>query len=216
MRRELIIRTGTAFVAIAAALMALGSHAAAIAADPGARATRVEFYTPKLPGGAPRDGSCWTESIAAPRPGAWRCMIGNAIYDPCFEAPPARGELVCGANPATGQSGFALKLTKPLPEITPRASAIPAPWMILLEDGSVCERFTGTMPMAGGDAARWYCYDPSAPVSSSARNRGVVTKISQGRVWTVDRYAQSQEGPPGERGSMRVRAQRVRVARVWE
>jgi len=81
--------------------------------------TQVGFFTPAVPKGTPRDGSCWTESIAVTRPGAWRCMIGNEIHDPCFQVRPLRGEVVCDADPSTKQAGFVLKLTKPLPETTP-------------------------------------------------------------------------------------------------
>ena len=177
--------------------------------------TRVSFFTPAIPKGTPRAGSCWTESIAVTRPGAWRCMIDNAIHDPCFQVPPLRGEVVCDANPATNQAGFVLKLTKPLPQTTPPSES-PEPWTMLLADGSICQPFTGTMPMVGGDGARWFCYDPSAPLDSPARSRGLVTKFHPAKVWTVDRYAESDAGPPGAAGNRRVQAQSVSVAKVWE
>lgn len=216
MRRGLI-KSVSALAAIVAGVIALGGLAdAAHADDTAVGATQVHFFTPAFPAGAPRNGSCWTGSIAVTRPGAWRCMIGNAIHDPCFQVPPHRGVVVCDANPATNQAGFVLKLTKPLPQEAPPASESSEPWIMQLADGSVCEPFTGTMPMVAGDAARWYCFDPSAPMSGPARSRGLVTKIHHAQVWTVDRYAESQAGPPGETGTRRVRAQRVGVVKVWE
>ncbi len=87
---------------------------------------------------------------------------------------------------------------------------------MLLADGSICQPFTGTMPMVGGDGARWFCYDPSAPMDSAARSRGLVTKFHPAKVWTVDRYAESDAGPPGATGNRRVQAQSVNVVKVWE
>ncbi|HVA80585.1 MAG TPA: hypothetical protein VNF29_06645 [Candidatus Binataceae bacterium] len=192
-----------------------GAQSAPHHAEPRA-ATQVHFFKPAFPAGAPRPGSCWTSSIAAPRPGAWRCMIGNEIHDPCFQVPPHRGQVVCDANPAAKQAGFALKLTKPLPESAAPASENPQPWIMQLADGSVCEPFTGTMPMVGGDAARWYCFDPAVAISNHARSRGLVTKIHHALVWSADRYAESDAGPPGAADSRRVRAERVNVVKVWE
>lgn len=201
--------------ALVAAAFVLPSATAAAAAP--ISQTEVTFFTPAVPPGAPRDGSCWTRSIAVTRPGAWRCMIGNAIHDPCFQVSPDRGVVVCDADPATREAGFVLKLTKPLPEETPPAYEPAEPWLMQLADGSVCAPFTGTMPLVGGDAARWYCFDPSVPMSNAARSRGLVTKIHRvGAIWTVDRYAESQAGPSGAGAERRVRAQRVGVVKVWE
>lgn len=205
-------------------LIASGLLLVAVCVTPPARAadatvlsqTKVSFFTPAIPKGTPRAGSCWTESIAVTRPGAWRCMIGNEIHDPCFQVPPLRGEVVCDANPATNQAGFVLKLTKPLPNNTPPPAESPEPWTMLLADGSICQPFTGTMPMVGGDGARWFCYDPSAPMDSPARSRGLVTRFHPAKVWTVDRYAESDAGPPGAPGNRRVQAQSVNVVQFWE
>jgi hypothetical protein len=212
------IRSVNVLAAMLAVVIALSGVAdVAHAGDAAVRATEVNFFTPAVPTGAPREGSCWTRSIAVTRPGAWRCMIGNAIHDPCFQAPPHRGVVVCDADPATGEAGFVLKLTKPLPEETPPAYEQAEPWLMQLADGSVCAPFTGTMPLVGGDAARWYCFDPSVPMRNAARSRGLVTKIHRvGAIWTVDRYAESQAGPPGAGAERRVRAQRVGVVKVWE
>jgi predicted secreted protein len=62
-----------------------------------------------------RTGFCWTTSVKAPRKDAWRCMVGNRIFDPCFSI--EGGEYVFHQpNPATDTGGFLVKLTEPLPE----------------------------------------------------------------------------------------------------
>jgi hypothetical protein len=114
-----------------------------------------------------REGYCWTGSIAAPyRTDAWRCTEGNAIHDPCFSLPDGN-YVVCGANPVTGDSGFTLKLTKPLPQPEGKASAdTNQAWMVELNDGEVCTPFTGTRPLVAGQVATYGC-SPNADGRSS-------------------------------------------------
>jgi hypothetical protein len=58
-------------------------------------------------------GYCWTGSLAISRSDAWRCSVGNYIYDPCFSSATASGEVVCPNADLT--SGLLIRLTKPLP-----------------------------------------------------------------------------------------------------
>ncbi len=112
--------------------------------------TQIIRYTPSLvTPDSRREGYCWTSSVAAPhRPDAWRCMEGNAIRDPCFSLPD-RQRVICGANPAAGKNGFALRLTKLLPNDD--TAPVPARenwgWLIELGDGALCTPFTGTRPL---------------------------------------------------------------------
>src|SRR5512141_3134237 len=76
--------------------------------------TAVIMFAPPVPKGDTRDGSCWTTSISVTRSGAYRCMVGNMISDPCFVVPPNPDQVVCGADPAYKKDGFVVKLTKPL------------------------------------------------------------------------------------------------------
>ena len=177
--------------------------------------TQVTFFSPAVPPGPTKEGSCWTRSIAADRPGAWRCMIGNEIYDPCFQVPPLEKEVVCDANPVLGKSGFVMKLTKPFPESKAPPAAWPSPWIMQLADGSVCEPFTGTRPAINGEPATWSCIKPG--VEPSPRTNSLVTKVPPGKVWTVDRFAESAAmmGNPAT-AHKRVEAQVSPVLRVWE
>jgi hypothetical protein len=87
-------------------------------------------------------GSCFTGSIGLPRPDAWRCMAGNFILDPCLESPLGpRVPLVC----VTGDKAERLVLTKPLARSLgngPEKRFFA--WRLVLANGDVCERFTGT------------------------------------------------------------------------
>jgi hypothetical protein len=85
-------------------------------------------------------GYCWTSSIASNRSDAYRCMVENAIYDPCFTRNAS--SLVCPQN-LVQNTGLALKLTKPLP---PAASPQAAqPWAMVLAARKTCNRGTGTI-----------------------------------------------------------------------
>jgi hypothetical protein len=87
-------------------------------------------------------GSCFSGSIGLPRPDAWRCMVGNEILDPCLESPRGTAApLVC----VNGKQGVALRLTKPLPlRMRNQPENLFFAWRLVLANGEVCERFTGT------------------------------------------------------------------------
>ena len=127
--------------------------------------TQVISYIPNAStsGTAVKKGSCLTNSIAAPyRADAWRCMVGNEIYDPCFEIPTSTStkNLLCGINPAqpATTSTFMLQLIKSLS--TPGALPNPTPsnwaWAVMLADGTYCTPFTGTRPFAASGEAAYY------------------------------------------------------------
>lgn len=174
--------------------------------------TEVITFAPPLPEGRRVDGSCWTHSIAVPRPGAYRCSVGNAINDPCFAVPPNPDVLVCGANPAMKTAGFALKLTKSLPADVPAAPQSPHPWLMRLADGSICEAMTGTMAAVNGNPAPWAC---AIHIRDQIRPTGVITKITPGKVWTAERYSESAVA-----GAMRAMrdavGERVPIKTIWQ
>ena len=86
-------------------------------------------------------GSCWTSSIASPRSDAFRCMVDNEIYDPCFKIDPK--SVGCPTDIAADR-GVVIDLTKPLP---PPESPQPTPqaWAMVLQTGALCNRGTGTI-----------------------------------------------------------------------
>jgi hypothetical protein len=168
--------------------------------------TSVIRFAPQIPSGDVRKGSCWTESIAVTRRGAWRCTVGNGISDPCFTIPANRNELVCGANPALKIDGFVLKLTKPLPESSHPESKV-EPWIFRLADNSICEAMTGTLSMVNGEPARWSC---AIHIRDQVRPVGVVTGLTRGKIWMADKFPQTAVGTKG------AAAEKIPVKAVWE
>jgi hypothetical protein len=127
--------------------------------------TQVIDYSPLPPASSTpiEKGSCFASSIAAPyRSDAWRCSVGNAISDPCFEIQGSTSTLACGQNPAGTDTSltFTLQLTKPLPKPTIIQGVAPSNWGWLVElgDGTVCSPYTGTRPFtATGEIAAYSC-----------------------------------------------------------
>jgi hypothetical protein len=121
-------------------------------------ATQVITFHPSGATGAAVKGNCWTESIALERADAWRCMVGNAIFDPCFSATPHATSVICDAYP-THPVGTRVTLSSPLP-----AHSVPhgtRAWSLVLGNGAYCAAFTGTidlyhgLPMDYGCTNRW-------------------------------------------------------------
>jgi hypothetical protein len=168
--------------------------------------TNVIRYSPPVPSGDVRNGECWTESIAVSRAGARRCMVGNAISDPCFTIAGNAKELVCGANPALKTRGFVLKLTKPLPKSS-MESQKPEPWLFVLADGSICEAMTGTLAPVNGEPARWAC---AIHIGDQITPSGMVTALEPGKIWTADTFPESAIGKQG------VEPRKMSVKTIWE
>ena len=141
--------------------------------------TQVITYTPGPPAGEPREGSCWTNSLAVWREDAWRCTVGNDIYDPCFSSD---GSVICGASPITPTTSFTLTLTEalPAPEL-PQDTANHA-WLVELADGTVCGFATGATGGVGDDRINYLC--PSPDPSQTVVLLG---DLQPGAVWMARR-----------------------------
>jgi len=120
-------------------------------------ATQVITYTPAPPTGEPQAGSCWTNSLAVWRADAWRCFVGNSIYDPCFAVD---GDVICGASPVTSTASFALELTEPLPTPSVPDDTTGHAWLVELSDGTVCEFATGATGGVDGERINYLCPSP--------------------------------------------------------
>lgn len=165
-------------------------------------ATRVVAFHPKGALGTPVSGSCaMGESQALDRADAWRCIVGNSIYDPCFSAAPHATSVICGASPDR-PVGITVRLAGPLPTHAPAHGQ--QAWILLLGDGSRCTFITGATFGVQGQRANYECSDKAWVVGDPA----------PGRVWyAVKALLAAKPGPNGPAAS---RIWAVSVATVWE
>lgn len=137
-------------------------------------------------------GSCWTTSIADPVEGAYRCLAGNTIYDPCFA--PATGQVsqvACLSAPWANAE--VLQLSGKLPAASPPPGTH-RPWAFVLAGGVRCVAATGTVPEVAGVNLGYECtdgsnaalVDPSAKqvaAQRAARNATTLTRVLVTTIW---------------------------------
>ncbi|MDT4946453.1 MAG: hypothetical protein QOH14_3186 [Pseudonocardiales bacterium] len=145
------------------------SSGAATSAPPGAATSAppggliVKAFTPfaatgtlAVPVADQLSGYCWTGSIAVPKAGTYRCLVGNAIYDPCFAPPnqPSSSTVACVPDPWS--AAHLVTLTKALPTSKPLASRT-SPWALELANHVRCVAGTGTVPVVDGVSLSYVC-----------------------------------------------------------
>lgn len=167
--------------------------------EAGVTATEVIIFTPADIPADTQAGSCFTNAIGLSREDAWRCTVGNQIFDPCFAVGDAP-TLICGADPATGETGFVLELTEPLPE--PETGQPGRPWLIELADGQICGLLTGTVPGAADRIAPYGCPDGSY----------LFEDFQQGQVWLAEKAVIGLN----EDGYFVEQSELVPIRRVWQ
>lgn len=155
-RRTLI---GTTLAALCAAALA----ATALA---GAGRTAESIYRPFSTSGsvlmtvtATRSGSCWTSSETTPRRDAWRCLVSNLIYDPCFNSTAKPGIVLCPTAPWTN-AGTEIRLTEALPLSQANHGSVSLsepPWAIQLTDGRDCLFDGGATAAIGTRRLNYFC-----------------------------------------------------------
>ena len=148
--------------AVAATIAAFAVLAApAGAAASGTQETIFHGFTPTGKPTIPTKkatGYCFGGAIAIPRADAWRCFVGNYIYDPCFSSARARSSVVCPNAAVTG--GTEIRLTKPLPRHladTGSPNARDAPWDIETVTSSHCVAVTGATTLIDRQPLRYMC-----------------------------------------------------------
>ena len=172
------------------------------------QATRIIKFAPTTHVRDVREGKCWTSSIAAPRPDAWRCMIENEIFDPCF-ASTDRNLVICNPNPPKGYPGFRLRLTEPLPRSEiPAQSGYEGGWLVELADGTICRPVTGRSFEVQGKTANFYCENGQKD-KEIVLLEGLDTKKP---LWTAEK-ATIGHGP---RGPKLLKSERLAVKTVWQ
>jgi len=158
--------------------------------------TKVIVYYPLDPGGDGRAGSCWSNSLAVPSRDAWRCNAGNEVLDPCFDL--GNGRLVCGPNPLTGQPGTLIRLSEPLSAPNLVAEKPSNPWLLELEDGSLCSLATGATGQVDGKRINYLCSLPGSSAASSNFNAAVSnSNVAARNSSTAERAAVLGEPKPG-------------------
>lgn len=144
--------------------------------------TKVITFVPEVPSTS-RNGSCFTNSVIAPVPDAWRCSVGNQIYDPCVFATDGKS-LVCGADPTKNVPGFVLTLTSPLPEPDVSPTAVSNAWMVETASGRICSFAQGASGIIDDQRINYYCE------SDSEENDVVlIGDLKQGKLWNATRIA---------------------------
>ena len=147
-------------ILIAAGLLCLAGAAFAVARA--APSTKVVMFAPFGSSGlnasykvtSKLHGACWTGSIASQRPDAWRCMVANSIYDPCFSN-AALSSVACSNDPFS-KNVVLIVLDKPIPT-QERNKGKPAPWALLLANGARCFMATGATGEVAGMRLNYEC-----------------------------------------------------------
>ena len=160
--------------------------------------TEVIRLVPAVPA-ATQDGECFAASIASTRADAYRCSVGNAIYDPCLTAEDGK-TLVCDIDPKGEKTSFKLNLSKALPEAN-KADLPQHPWLIRLSDGAICNFATGGSGIIAGQRINYYCSNKSV----------IVGDLTPGTVWQAMLAA-----PTNDAGTEFGEPSAVVVAAAWE
>jgi len=155
-----------------------------------------------------KEGECFSSSVAHPfRHDAFRCLVENEIYDPCF-AIKNQGTVFCQLNPSIPEA-FLIRLKKPLPQ----ASALEFTqdnwaWFVELRDGTRCSPFTGTRPFFGGDKIAYYGCE------SNIKNEQVVLigDLTKGDIWTANKVVLTKDGDSWIIKS----TEQIKIDSVWQ
>jgi hypothetical protein len=102
-------------------------------------------------------GSCWEGSVEDQRSDAWRCTVGNYLYDPCYSGPP---KLVACPRDALGHRVLVIHLTAPLPRgkaDPPLNTARALPVRVRLTNGRLCGFSGGATATIGGMRLNYAC-----------------------------------------------------------
>ncbi|PKN86740.1 MAG: hypothetical protein CVU51_06665 [Deltaproteobacteria bacterium HGW-Deltaproteobacteria-1] len=174
--------------------------------------TKIIKFVPPIPS-EKREGSCWTNSNIIQRSDAWRCMIGNEIFDPCYIAQD-KTTIVCDSKPDIEKpTGFVLKLTQPLPEpdkvVVPSSSAS----MIELEDGTVCDAISGASAATDGIRTERISYS----CRMSSKNMVIFGDLIPGKVWIAEKGILVEQKTNDDLPPMLVKdLRKVKIRTAWQ
>lgn len=149
--------------------------------------TEVINFHPEIPS-QKQKGYCFSTSVTAPAKSAYRCSVGNQIYDPCIFAVDGK-TLVCGADPIKNTPGFVLETTSPLPEPETDGETLTNPWLIEFASGRICSFAQGASGVVGTQRINYYCE------SDEDTNIVVIGDLKRGKLWNATR-AEIEGSPP--------------------
>jgi len=128
-------------------------------------------------------GECFSSSAAVPaRPDAWRCTIGNAIHDPCFQNIMGDPKLLACPEAPWNANVTLLTLTSPLPTEVRKEMALKdtLPWALELANGQRCTLFTGATGLIAGMRTNYGCPGGFIVVGDVDRSQPIWRAFSQG------------------------------------
>jgi hypothetical protein len=175
-------------------------------------ATNVIFFKPSeiLPANI-KIGHCFIGSVAEPfRQDAFRCMVQNEIYDPCFKT-LKDGFVFCQTNPLVPEA-FLIKLTKSLPLIQEvQNEQNNWAWFLKLKDGAYCSPFTGTRPIFEEKQIAYYGCNPSDNLPAGEKQVVLMGDLITGNVWTANKAILEKDGQNWKIKSL----EKVEIDTVW-
>ena len=155
-----------------------------------------------------KSGNCFASSISAPfRQDAFRCMVTNLIYDPCFTV-AEKGFVYCqiGIDKSTG---FLIKLTNALPAASaPVTTQDNWAWYLKLKDGTECAPFTGTRPFFSQTQIAYY----GCKSKNNNEQVDLIGDLVKGDVWTAVEAVIVENGANYSVKSI----QQVEIDTVWQ
>ena len=213
-RTELYLKSWNAYLSAFMVILIILCVPVMSQAGPSKKITKTKIikFIPPIPS-EKREGSCWTNSNIIRRSDAWRCMIGNEIFDPCYTA-KNKTTIVCDAKPDIEKpSGFVLKLTKPLPTPDVPHGPSSSASMVELEDGTICDAISGASGATNGVRRERISYS----CRMSSKNMVIFGDLIPGKVWIAEKGILVEQKTNNDLPPMRVKnLRKVKIRTVWQ
>jgi predicted Ser/Thr protein kinase len=100
-------------------------------------------------------GTCFSTSNIVERPDAYRCSVGNTLYDPCFAVGATAA--LCPAGGPWSNSGILVRAAPPSGPQNPDQGTKGPPWAVELASGPRCLELSGAVQVVAGQPLRYGC-----------------------------------------------------------
>src|SRR5262249_48677240 len=121
-------------------------------------------------------GYCWTWSDTDWRSDAYRCFVGNYIYDPCFADAVSSAKFAVCPTSFPGSKVIRIRLTRKLP--SPHKVSNPTrhpPWAVRLASGRWCEFLSGATSTIAGLRINYGCHGGGVLLGNAHRHSATWT-----------------------------------------